>query len=71
MGRTPNNKTTTVINGKVRNFKPKQIILKGETLNMFNYDRNDREIGDSQLGSEIIKEHYRRNPPLGYYKTKD
>lgn len=49
-------------------FWTKQITLKGQTLAMFNYDRDDRESGDSQLGFEIIRDHYRRNPPLGFFK---
>lgn len=53
----------------------KQITLKGITLRMFNYDRDDREIGDSQLGAEIIREYYRLHPPLGFFehekKSKD
>lgn len=47
----------------------KQITLKGNVLEMFNYDRDEREIGDSQLGYQIIKEHYKRNPPLGFFKA--
>ena len=61
MGRKPNQKKEAL-------FWRKQITLKGQTLAMFNYDRDDREIGDSQLGCEIIKEHYRRNPPIGFFK---
>ena len=54
MGRKPNNKITTIINGVERQFKPKQIILKGKTLEMFNFDRIRLELGESQLGERII-----------------
>jgi len=70
MGRKPSEKLTTSINGIVRNFKPKQIILKGKTLAMFNYDRNRLELGDSRLGERIISEYYRKNPPPGF-ESKD
>jgi hypothetical protein len=70
MGRKPSEKLNTVINGIVRNFKPKQIILKGKTLAMFNYDRNRLELGDSRLGERIISEYYRKNPPPGF-ESKD
>ena len=61
MGRKPKQKNDSL-------YWRKQITLKGQTLEMFNYDRDDRETGDSQLGFEIIRDHYRRNPPLGFFK---
>lgn len=61
MGRKPTKEKPGV------DYFRKQITLKGQTLKMFNYDRDDKEIGDSQLGAEIIREHYRRNPPLGFF----
>lgn len=72
MGRIPTNKKDTVINGKKYSFRNKQILLRGEVLEMFNYDREYRDMTESQLGSMIIKEHYRRNPPIGFFnKPKD
>ncbi len=68
MGRKPRANKTTIINNKKYNFVPKQIVLKGLVLDMFNYDRDQRETGDSQLGIQIIGEHYRKNPPLGFFK---
>ena len=66
MGRKPNNKITTIINGVERQFKPKQIILKGKTLEMFNFDRIRLELGESQLGERIIGDYYRKSPPPGF-----
>lgn len=72
MGRKPLNKKTSVINGKEYNFKPKQIVLKGVTLDMFNFDREQRGLTESQVGSQIIGEHYRRTPPIGFFtRPKD
>lgn len=70
MGRKPLGKKTTVINKKTYNYKYKQICLKGQTLDMFEYDQKDREITESNLGSMIIKEYYRTNPPLGFFTEK-
>ena len=70
MGRKKKKKKDTVIKGVKYAFKYKQIMLRGETLEMFNYDRDDREIEESKLGYMIIKEHYKRCPPLGYFKDK-
>lgn len=70
MGRKPLNKKETKINGKSYNFVPKQIILKGIILDMFNFDRINRDWNESQLGAHIIGEYYRKTPPLGFY-TKD
>lgn len=76
MGRK-STRTSTKAKGKTYNFVSKQIVLKGITLEMFNYDRDLRnEISDlrkttdSSLGSEIIANHYRNNPPKGF-KPKD
>ena len=72
MGRKPGNKTTTIINGVVRNFKPKQIVLKGKTLDMFNHERDRRELGDSSLGAQIIGDYFRNYTPPGFgFKPKD
>jgi len=70
MGRKPSDKKDTTIKGVKYAFKYKQILLRGETLEMFNYDRDEREIEESKLGYTIIKEHYKRCPPLGYFKDK-
>jgi len=64
MGRKPTKEKPNAL------FWRKQIVLKGETLKMFNFERDYREIGDSLLGAEIIREHYRRNPPIGYFRDK-
>lgn len=69
MGRLPK-RTNCVISKKTYDWVPKQIILRGITLEMFNYDRADREVTESALGYEIIKQHYRMHPPLGF-KPKD
>jgi hypothetical protein len=66
MGRKPSNKNKTVINGNIYAFRNKQILLRGIVLEMFNYDREYRDMTESQLGAMIIKEHYRRNPPSGF-----
>jgi hypothetical protein len=66
MGRKPSNKNETVINGNSYAFRNKQILLRGIVLEMFNYDREYRDMTESQLGAMIIKEHYRRNPPSGF-----
>lgn len=69
MGRLPKRDSVVIANKKY-NWVPKQIVLRGITLEMFNYDRADREITESALGYEIIKNHYRMHPPLGF-KPKD
>lgn len=70
MGRKPNGKKETNVKGVKYAFKYKQIMLRGEALEMFDYDRDERDINESQLGYMIIKEHYKRCPPLGYFKDK-
>lgn len=47
-------------------FKTKQVCLKGLTLKMFEHDVNDQETKESTLLFNIVKEHYKRNPPIGY-----
>ena len=37
MGRTPSNKKTCLVNSKQYNFRYKQILLKGITLDKFNF----------------------------------
>jgi hypothetical protein len=59
-------RTTTTNKGKTYQFVAKQIILKGRTLEMFDFERDDRAIAESALGSEIIYNHYKNNPPKGY-----
>ena len=48
-------------------FKVKQVCLSGLTLRMFEHDVADREISSSALIKEIIKEHYRQKPPIGFF----
>lgn len=69
MGRKPF-RTSTNKGDKTYNFVAKQIILKGQIQDMFNFDRDSRGISESALGSEIISNHYRNNPPKGF-KPKD
>jgi hypothetical protein len=66
MGRKPSNKKDTIINGSKYLFRNKQILLRGVVLEMFNYDREYRDMTESQLGAMIFKEHYRKNPPPGF-----
>ena len=47
-------------------FKVKQVCVKGKTLLMLEHEMLDREIGASTLIFEIIKNHYKVNPPFGY-----
>lgn len=49
-------------------FKVKQVCLTGLTLRMFEYDVEQNEIRESTLIRDILKEHYRLNPPLGFFK---
>ncbi len=65
MGREPKRETTKR-GDKVYNFAPKQITLKGKTLDMFNYERKLRGMTETALGSEIIYHHYKNNPPKGF-----
>jgi hypothetical protein len=51
-------------------IKRKQVILTGLTLRMFEYDAKDRESAESALLRDIVKEHYKMKPPLGFFKTK-
>lgn len=71
MGRKPRKIKSTIINNKKYDFVPKQIILKGLTLEMFDYDQQNREWTISRLGEHIIKEYYLKHPPLGFFKSKD
>ena len=49
-------------------FRYKQICLKGQVLKMFEYDREKRNLTESELGEKIIKEYYTTKPPLGFFK---
>lgn len=51
-------------------YKRKQVCLKGTTLKMFEYDVKQREEKESRLLCEIVKEHYKLHPPLGYFKDQ-
>ena len=52
-------------------FKVKQVCLSGLTLRMFEYDCDKNGKTPSALLREILKEHYRQKPPLGFFKPKD
>jgi hypothetical protein len=49
--------------------KTKQTILTGKTLLMFEYDVSQQEEKESRLLRDIVKEHYKNNPPFGYGVT--
>jgi len=51
-------------------FKVKQVCLSGLYLRMFEYDCNKNKKTPSGLLREIVKEHYKLKPPLGFF-TKD
>ena len=51
-------------------FKVYQTCLTGSVLRLFKYDLEINERKPSTAIREIIKEHYTRCPPLGYYNNK-
>ena len=70
MGRTPSNKKTCLVKSKQYNFRYKQILLKGMTLDKFNFDREYNDLTESKLGEKIIKKYYENYIPPGF-KPKD
>lgn len=56
-------------NGESEFFKRVHVCLKGKTLKMFEFEINETEAKKSARIYEIVKEHYRNNPPFGYGST--
>lgn len=56
-------------NGESEYFKRKQTCLKGLTLKMFEHDLKVSEEKESRLLFEIVKKHYKNNPPFGWGST--
>lgn len=46
----------------------KQTIITGVTRRMLEYDAEQQEEKESAVIREIVKEHYRLKPPLGFFK---